>query len=280
MAHSPAFAGSSTSRTVYGDTLREMDNSVGRIIAALGEKGGALRNNTLVIFTSDNGPWNIKGDWSLQGARGNLACVAASGNELPNARTVGGLAGSQGIFTGTWQTRDIAMGGGGGGGTGKFTTWEGGHRVPAIFSWPGHIVAGSSAGISPHYYNSSPSDSSTLSDQQVPSNSVLASHLDILPTVLALAGVPLPSDRAFDGEDLAPVLFMDSFTTTAHGAKGSQHFQRATLLHPGDIGQSIQAVRVMSRYKVSARIACCRQIIRHIILRFVPLILLLIVLWG
>ena len=36
----------------------------------------------------------------------------------------------------------------------------------------------------------------------------------------------------------------------------------------------IQAVRVMSRYKVSARIACCRQIIRHIILRFVPLILL------
>ena len=37
-----------------------MDNSVGRIVAALGEKGGALRNNTLVIFTSDNGPWNIK----------------------------------------------------------------------------------------------------------------------------------------------------------------------------------------------------------------------------
>jgi hypothetical protein len=33
------------------------------------------------------------------------------------------------------------------------------------------------------------------------------SSLDFLPTILALAGVPLPSDRSFDGVDLAPLLF-------------------------------------------------------------------------
>ena len=35
----------------------------------------------------------------------------------------------------------------------------------------------------------------------------LASSLDVLPTLLALAGVPLPDDREWDGLDLAPVLF-------------------------------------------------------------------------
>lgn len=34
-----------------------------------------------------------------------------------------------------------------------------------------------------------------------------ASSLDYLPTILALAGVDLPTDRSFDGVDLAPVLF-------------------------------------------------------------------------
>jgi arylsulfatase A-like enzyme len=33
------------------------------------------------------------------------------------------------------------------------------------------------------------------------------SSLDFLPTILALAGVPLPSDRTYDGVDLAPLLF-------------------------------------------------------------------------
>jgi arylsulfatase len=40
---------------LYGDVMMEMDWSVGRIMRAL-EKN-KLKNNTLVIFTSDNGPW-------------------------------------------------------------------------------------------------------------------------------------------------------------------------------------------------------------------------------
>jgi arylsulfatase len=39
----------------YGDVIMEIDDSVGRILAALDEHG--LRERTLVIFTSDNGPW-------------------------------------------------------------------------------------------------------------------------------------------------------------------------------------------------------------------------------
>jgi arylsulfatase A-like enzyme len=40
---------------LYGDVIREIDWSVGQILAALKEHG--LDGRTLVIFTSDNGPW-------------------------------------------------------------------------------------------------------------------------------------------------------------------------------------------------------------------------------
>jgi len=42
-------------RTPYGDVIAEIDASMGRILAALDQHG--LRERTLVIFTSDNGPW-------------------------------------------------------------------------------------------------------------------------------------------------------------------------------------------------------------------------------
>jgi arylsulfatase len=39
----------------YGDVIAEIDASLGRILGALDEHG--LREDTLVVFTSDNGPW-------------------------------------------------------------------------------------------------------------------------------------------------------------------------------------------------------------------------------
>jgi arylsulfatase A-like enzyme len=51
---SAAFLGSSA-RDLYGDTVQEMDDGVGRVLAKLSELG--IDNNTLVIFLSDNGPW-------------------------------------------------------------------------------------------------------------------------------------------------------------------------------------------------------------------------------
>ncbi|MEM6541091.1 MAG: sulfatase [Bacteroidota bacterium] len=46
---------SKSKRGLYGDVIMEIDWSVGEILNALKTQG--LENNTLVIFTSDNGPW-------------------------------------------------------------------------------------------------------------------------------------------------------------------------------------------------------------------------------
>ena len=42
-------------RGLYGDVIHEIDYSVGRMLKTLKEEG--LEENTLVVFTSDNGPW-------------------------------------------------------------------------------------------------------------------------------------------------------------------------------------------------------------------------------
>jgi arylsulfatase A-like enzyme len=56
---SSRFAGK-TERGLYGDVIAELDWSVGQILAALAEHG--LDERTLVLFTSDNGPWLAYGD--------------------------------------------------------------------------------------------------------------------------------------------------------------------------------------------------------------------------
>ena len=58
LAVSEAFAGVSR-RGLYGDAIEEIDWSVGEILGTLDRLG--LSENTLVIFTSDNGPWKIEG---------------------------------------------------------------------------------------------------------------------------------------------------------------------------------------------------------------------------
>ncbi|MGF1557610.1 MAG: sulfatase [Flavobacteriaceae bacterium] len=42
-------------RGLYGDVLEEIDNGVGKLLEMLKEEG--LDENTIVVFTSDNGPW-------------------------------------------------------------------------------------------------------------------------------------------------------------------------------------------------------------------------------
>ncbi|MBC6995076.1 sulfatase [Neolewinella lacunae] len=51
---SEAFAGSSNGG-LYGDVIEEIDHYTGQLLAHLKELG--LEENTIVIFTSDNGPW-------------------------------------------------------------------------------------------------------------------------------------------------------------------------------------------------------------------------------
>ena len=62
--HVPLFASSdfngSTGEGLYADVITEIDFSVGRILDAL-EKNG-ISENTIVVFTSDNGPWLSYGE--------------------------------------------------------------------------------------------------------------------------------------------------------------------------------------------------------------------------
>lgn len=56
---SPEFEGKSN-RGLYGDVIQEIDWSVGEILKKLEKKG--LMENTLIVFSSDNGPWLVMED--------------------------------------------------------------------------------------------------------------------------------------------------------------------------------------------------------------------------
>ncbi len=90
---------------LYGDVIETIDWSTGQILSKLKSLG--LDENTLVIFTSDNGPWHNLPDRMLQ-----------RGVERWHAGSTGLLRGA------------------------KATTYEGGFRVPAVLRWPSQIKEG------------------------------------------------------------------------------------------------------------------------------------------
>ncbi|XP_030629718.1 arylsulfatase G [Chanos chanos] len=107
--HVPLCPGNlSDTRDIYASALKEMDGLVGAIKST---SDATDKENTLIWFTGDNGPWEQK-------------CQ---------------FAGSAGPFLGTWQTSR-------GGGSAKKTTWEGGHRVPTVVYWPGKVSANTTSG--------------------------------------------------------------------------------------------------------------------------------------
>jgi arylsulfatase A-like enzyme len=77
MPHVPLFVSDrfkgKSGRGLYADVIMEIDWSVGEVMRALKRNG--LDNNTLVIFTSDNGPWLLYGEhagnaWPLREGKG------------------------------------------------------------------------------------------------------------------------------------------------------------------------------------------------------------------
>ena len=99
----PRFKGTSQCG-LYGDFIHELDWIVGEVLKCLDENG--LADNTLVIFTSDNGGmFNVGGQ-----------AAWAAGHQI-NGKLLG--------F--------------------KFSAWEGGHRIPFLARWPGKIKAGSTS---------------------------------------------------------------------------------------------------------------------------------------
>jgi len=122
------FLGSSPAKHPYKDTIIELDDIVGRLVAEL-ESTGQMED-TVIFVSSDNGPemetWPDAAYSPFRSAKGS--------------------------------------------------TWEGGQRVPGIFTWPGMI----------------PADRATDG---------LFSQMDLFNTFLDLAGVAdaIPTDRYIDG---------------------------------------------------------------------------------
>ena len=77
---------------VYGDVVAELDWSVGQVLEAI--KANGLDNNTLVIFTSDNGPWYQGSAGNLRGRKGStmeggmrVPCIARYPGKIPAGMT-------------------------------------------------------------------------------------------------------------------------------------------------------------------------------------------------
>ncbi|WP_429910643.1 sulfatase [Glycocaulis sp.] len=118
---------------VYAAMIRALDRGIGEVLDAL--EDNAIADNTIIVFTSDNGGAHYIG--------------------LPDINAP---------YRG-W----------------KATFFGGGIRVPTFVSWPGVIEPGSEmAG--------------------------LAQHIDFAPTLAAIGGAAIPSDRIIDGVDLTPFL--------------------------------------------------------------------------
>ena len=79
---SPAFRGKSGGG-LYADMMMELDDSAGRIVSLVEELG--LAGDTLVFFTSDNGPWTRFGDHGgiTGGLRGDKGTTFEGGMRVP-----------------------------------------------------------------------------------------------------------------------------------------------------------------------------------------------------
>src|SRR5262245_26333423 len=82
---------------LYGDALAELDDSVGRVLAKLKELG--LDDNTLVIFTSDNGPWYGGSTGGLRGMKSTnweggyrVPCIVRWPGKVPAGKTSDALS--------------------------------------------------------------------------------------------------------------------------------------------------------------------------------------------
>ncbi|MBI1356628.1 MAG: sulfatase-like hydrolase/transferase [Acidobacteria bacterium] len=123
-----------SSLAAHHGNVTQLDAAFGKLMDALDEQG--LREETFVLFTSDNGP--------------------AITNDHPHG-SAGPLREKKGHL------------------------YEGGIRVPGMLRWPGHTTP--------------------ASESDIP-----VSGVDLLPTLCAITGLPVPSDRAVDGASFLPVL--------------------------------------------------------------------------
>ncbi|HVT95313.1 MAG TPA: sulfatase [Bryobacteraceae bacterium] len=102
LAASPRFRGKSA-EGLYGDTVEEIDWSAGEVLRALHESG--VEENTLVLFTSDNGPWYQGSPGKLRGRKNTTyeggvrePFIARWPGRIPKGKVCDGLASMMDIF--------------------------------------------------------------------------------------------------------------------------------------------------------------------------------------
>ncbi|MDA1212211.1 MAG: arylsulfatase [Planctomycetota bacterium] len=138
----PGYIGSDDGLTTFAGMVSRTDRQVGEIVALLEEL--ELTNDTLVIFTSDNGGQNGGGGKAIWTEMTDY--FQANGN----------LRGYKGTF------------------------YEGGVRIPLIASWPGHIPAGTVSDVPIGFWDVTP----TLADLVGENLPQFVDGESILPTLL------------------------------------------------------------------------------------------------
>ena len=141
---------SNESRRLFAAAMAHLDDNVGRILSTVIDEG--LENETLIVFASDNGAQQRKVFPPTEYA-GRLRPLDRLGDDRP-------LRG--------W----------------KFEVYEGGIRVPAIVSWPGHLEPAKVVDV--------------------------VSICDILPTLAHASGLEVPPGTPLDGVDVWPALTRES----------------------------------------------------------------------
>lgn len=134
------------------EAIASLDASVGRIMDTLDRL--KLANNTLLIFSSDNGP--VLDDGYADGAVEDL------NGHTPSGKLKGG----------------------------KYSPYEGGTRMPFILRWPARVKPGTSG--------------------------ALVCQVDLMASLAALAGTPLPQNAGPDSFNVLPALLGQSKTGRDH----------------------------------------------------------------
>jgi arylsulfatase A-like enzyme len=106
LAASSAFRGRSA-RGLFGDVVEELDHHVGRLLDAVRSLG--LDEDTVILFTSDNGPWLNKGDegGSAGPFRGGKQSTWEGGFRVPGVLKAPGRVAAGRTFTGMVGLQDM-----------------------------------------------------------------------------------------------------------------------------------------------------------------------------
>jgi uncharacterized sulfatase len=99
---------------LYGDAIRELDDSVGQVLAKLKELG--LDESTLVLFTSDNGAWFGGSCGGLRGMKGSsyeggyrVPCLARWPGHIPAGRVSAEIGVTMDLFATALAVAGIAL---------------------------------------------------------------------------------------------------------------------------------------------------------------------------